>query len=283
MKPGVLSGFIGVLVFSLTLPATRTAVMALDPWFVAVGRLALAGLLAAAVLRLSRARLPGRESFWRICRVMLGVVLGFPLLTTLALRHVESAHAAVVIGILPLLTAMLAVLVAGERPKPAFWLFALGGAACVLAYTLAHTSLAAGLPDLLLLVAALAAAWGYAEGAVLARTMPGLQVISWALVLALPVSLPAALLLLPGVPPETPWQAWAGFLWVAVFSQYLGFYFWYRGLALGGIASVGQVQLLQTFLTLGFSALLLGERLDPWMLLAAAGTLLCILGARRLR
>jgi drug/metabolite transporter (DMT)-like permease len=118
---------------------------------------------------------------------------------------------------------------------------------------------------------------------VLARTMPGLQVISWALVLGLPLSLPATLLLLPSVPADVPWQAWTGFLWVSIFSQYLGFFFWYRGLVRGGIASVGQVQLLQTFLTLGFSTLLLGEALDPWMLLAAVGTLLCILGARRQR
>lgn len=280
MRPGLVDGFLGVLIFSLTLPATRTAVMVLDPWFVAFGRLALAGVLAAMVLRLSGATFPGRPERWRILRVMAGVVLGFPLLTTVALRYVESAHAAVVIGLMPLLTAVLAVLVAGERPRPAFWLFATAGGACVLAYTLAHTTFDAALPDLLLLVAALLAAYGYAEGALLARVMPGLQVISWALVMALPVSVPAALFLLPGVPLDAPWQAWAGFLWVAILSQYLGFYFWYRGLARGGIASIGQVQLLQTFLTLGFSALLLGEALDVWMLVAAAGTLACILGAR---
>jgi drug/metabolite transporter (DMT)-like permease len=283
MKPGLLEGFAGVLIFSLTLPATRTAVLVLDPWFVAFGRLALAGLVSVAVLRLSGVTLPDRAQLRRIAKVALGVVFGFPLLTTLALRHVESAHAAVVIGVLPLLTAMLAVVVAGERPKPTFWFFAVAGGACVVVYTLSQTSFDAALPDLLLLVAALAAAWGYAEGAVLARVMPGLQVISWALVLALPVSVPATLFLLSDVPADASWQAWTGFLWVAILSQYLGFYFWYRGLARGGIASVGQVQLLQTFLTLGFSALLLGERLDPWMLLAAAGTLLCILGARRQR
>ena len=280
MRPGVLAGFAGVLVFSLTLPATRSAVLAMDPWFVAFGRLALAGLIAGLVLRLTGVPLPTPAQRWRVARVMLGVVLGFPLLTTVALRHVESAHAAVVIGLLPLLTAMAAVFVAGERPKTAFWLFAVAGAACVIVYTLAHTSLDAAWPDVLLLVAAVLAAYGYAEGALLAREMPGLQVISWALVMALPVSLPVALFLIPGVPADAPWQAWAGFLWVSIFSQYLGFYFWYRGLALGGIASIGQVQLLQTFLTLGFSALLLGEALNPWMLLAAAGTLICILGAR---
>ncbi|HEX2528357.1 MAG TPA: DMT family transporter [Geminicoccus sp.] len=283
MKPGLVDGFVGVLVFSLTLPATRAAVAVLDPWFVAFGRLALAGMVAGLTLRLSRAAWPDALQRRAIVRVVAGVVLGFPLLTTLALRHVESAHAAVVIGLLPLLTAVAAVIVAGERPKPAFWLFAIGGGACVVAYTLAHTTFDAALPDVLLLAAALLAAYGYAEGAVLARTMPGLQVIAWALVLALPISLPASLFLLPGVPLDAPWQAWMGFLWVAIFSQYLGFYFWYRGLARGGIASVGQVQLLQTFLTLGFSALLLGEALDPWMLAAAAGTLLCILGARASR
>lgn len=284
MKAGMAAGFMGVLIFSMTLPATRTAVLALDPWFVAFGRLALAGLVAGTVLYLQGIPLPPRDQLIRIGRTALGVVLGFPLLTTLALRHVEAAHAAVVIGVLPLLTAMVAVLVAGERPRPAFWLFASAGAACVLAYTLGQTRLEAAWPDLLLLLAALAAAYGYAEGAVLAKSMQGLQVISWALVLALPVSLPATLLLLAEVPAAAaPWQAWTGFLWVAIFSQYLGFYFWYRGLAEGGIARVGQVQLLQTFLTLGFSALLLGEALDPWMLLAAAGTLLCILGARRRR
>ena len=283
MNPGIASGFIGVLIFSLTLPATRTAVLALDPSLVAFGRLALAGLLAAAVLRLSKAGLPDRARAWRLSRVTLGVVLGFPVLTTFALRHVSSAHAAVVIGVLPLLTAILASLVAGERQKPMFWLFAIIGGLIVVGYLAARNDYAAAWPDLVLLLASLAAAWGYAEGAVLARTMAGIEVISWALVLALPISLPLTLYLMQGVPHDVPWQAVAGFLWVAIFSQYLGFYFWYRGLALGGIASVGQVQLLQTFLTLGFSALLLGERLDPWMLLAAAGTLLCIVGARRFR
>ncbi|MFO1068355.1 MAG: DMT family transporter [Geminicoccaceae bacterium] len=280
-------GLAGVVAFALTLPMTRLAVLGgMDAATVGIGRAVVAAGLAALLLAVTRQRLPPVRQLRRLAVVALGVVIGFPLLSSLAMALVPAGHAAVIVGLLPAATAAMAVLRAGERPSPAFWLSALAGLAAVLAFATARG--ASGHPepaDLLVLAAVLLAALGYAEGAVLSRELGGWRVISWALVVALPVTLPATLLLLwwrlPAAPPTA--GAWAGFAYVAAVSMFLGFFAWYRGLARGGVARIGQLQLAQPVLTLLASALLLGEALTPAALVAAAVVLLCTLATQRAR
>ena len=260
---GLVLGFLGVLAFAVTLPATRLAVAEMPVWTVGFGRGALAGLAAGLLLLVLRARLPRRRDLPALAITALGVVFGFPLLTTWAMQSVPAAHGGVVIGVLPLATALCGALVAGERPSAGFWVTALLGSAAVVTFALLDTpNAAAGLAagDLALLAAVVAAGLGYAYGARLSRHLPGWTVICWALVLSLPVMLPAAAASWIAAPPSGAGAgAWAGFLYVALISQLAGFFVWYRGLALGGVARVGQVQLLQPFLTLVIAALLLAE------------------------
>lgn len=262
---GMLLGLLGVAIFSLTLPFTRLAVADLDPTFAAMARAVVAALLAAVWLRWQRAPLPPRSALPGLAAVAAGCVIGFPLLTSMAMRTLPAAHAAVLVGILPLATALFAALRGHERPSPAFWASALLGSSLVVGFALRQSGGSLHAADLALFAAVLAAAFGYAEGGRLAQTLGGQQVISWALLLALPVALPLTL-----------WQAWddgaalaaaslpawLGFGYTCVFSMFLGFFFWYRGMALGGVARVGQVQLVQPFLTLLGAALVLGEPLQ---------------------
>jgi drug/metabolite transporter (DMT)-like permease len=274
-------GLLGVASFSLTLPATRVAVAGLDPVFVGLGRAVLAAVLAAAYLAATRAPWPGRRLLPRLALVGGGVVVGFPLFSAWAMRLVPASHGAVVIGILPLATAVAAAWIAHERPSRRFWACAALGTAVVVGFAARQGG---GLPqpgDLLLVVAAAAAAVGYAEGGRLARTMGGPQVISWALVLASPFVLLPTLLHADAAMLAASPGAWAGFAYVSVVSMFLGFFAWYRGLALGGIAAVGQVQLLQPFLTIFASALLLGEEVDAATFVAAALVIASIALGRR--
>jgi len=281
----LLLGFIGVLGFSFSLPATRLAVEDLDPAVVGLGRAVVAGLLAATWLALSRQPLPSRDQRRRLALVSLGVVLGFPLLTSIALRDLPAAHAAVIVGILPAATAVAAVIRAGERPSRGFWAAGVGGLVAALGFAAAQ---GAGTPqagDLLLLAAVALCALGYAEGAVLARDLGGARTISWALVLSLPVTVVGTALAaatadggLSGGP-----VAWLGFAYVALISMFLAFFAWYAGLARGGVAKIGQVQLSQALLTLGWSALLLGEEVDALTLLAAVAVLACVVLTQRSR
>lgn len=258
---GLAWGFAGVALFSLTLPATRAAVAHLDPVFVALGRALLAAACAAAVLAITRTRRP-TPAEWRLLALSAaGVVFGFPLFTTWAMRHVPASHGAVVLAVLPLATAAAGAIVARERPSPGFWIVGVAGSLVVLAFALREGGGGVAAADLALLAAVVSAALGYALGARAAATMGGWQAISWSLVLCVPVLAPAVLLNLPATPRDVPAGAWAGFLYVALVSQYLGFFAWYRGLALGGIARVGQMQLLQPFLTIAASALLVAEAL----------------------
>jgi len=274
-------GAVGMLIFSASLPATRAAVAALDPWFVTAGRAALAGLLAAGLLALTRAPWPSRRDWGALSIVAFGVVLGFPLFSALALRHVPSSHAMPFIGLLPLATAGFAVLIGQDRPRPLFWIFALLGSGLVAG----HAWIAGGLrfeaADLLMLAAIVTCGLGYAVGGKLTARLGSLAVISWALVLSLPISLAASLALWPADLAAMPSSAWAGFGYVSLFSMFVGFLFWYRGLALGGAARVGQLQLLQTFFGLGLSALLLGEAVGPLTWVVAGGVALMVLAARR--
>ncbi|WP_142846163.1 DMT family transporter [Telmatospirillum sp. J64-1] len=275
------SGLLGVIIFSGSLPATRVAVGDFSPLFLTSARAAIAALLGAAFLALLRQAKPARKDLGALVMVALGVVIGFPLLTALALQHITSARALVFIGLLPLATALFAVLRGGERPKPAFWPFALLGAMAVAGYALSGGAPAAPTGDLLMVAAILLCGLGYAEGATLSRRLGGWQVISWALLLALPIMAVVALATLPeswgriGVP------AWLGLAYVSIFSMLIGFVFWYRGLALGGIAGVGQLQLLQPFFGLTLAGLLLREPI-AWTMVAATGlVVLCVAGAKR--
>jgi drug/metabolite transporter (DMT)-like permease len=258
---GLVLGLIGVIIFGLTLPMSRLAVLELDPVFVALGRALVAAVGAAVLLLVTRQPAPARADWPRLGLFALCVVLVFPLLMTIAMRSAPSAHGGVVLGVMPLLTAMASVAVAGERPSRGFWICGGLGTLAVVAYALlsAKGSAEVHWADLLLAAAAIGGSLGYALGGELTRRMGGVAVISWALVVAAPVMLGLLLLLKPAVNWQASQAAWAGFFYVALMSQFIGFFAWNRGLALGGIAKVGQTQLLQTFVTLAGAALLLGE------------------------
>jgi drug/metabolite transporter (DMT)-like permease len=278
---GWLNGLAGVLIFSGSLPATRLAVLELNPVFLTSARAALAGLLALLLLGVARAPRPAAHELGQLALVALGVVAGFPLLTALALQHVNAAHSTVFIGMLPLATALFAVWRGGERLQAGFWIWAVLGCTVVAGFALAQGLEASPVGDGLMLAAVLVCGMGYAEGARLARHLGGLQVICWALVLALPLMLPLSLLHWPARAGQVGTTAWLGLGYVSLFSMFIGFVFWYRGLALGGIARVGQLQLLQPFFGLLLAAGVLGEQVRPTMYLAALGVVACVWGARR--
>ena len=261
---GMLLGLIGVAIFSLTLPFTRLAVRELDPLFLTLARALGAAVLAAGWLRMRRVAWPGRAALRPLVIVGLGCVLGFPLLSSIAMRSVPASHGAVLAGMLPLATALYAALRGYERPSNRFWLVALLGSGLVVAFALSQGGGALQAADVLMFGAIVSAAAGYAEGGRLARTLGGQETICWALVLA---AVPAAVLLLVlegeqiGRLGDVGPASWLAFGYVTVFSMFIGFFFWYRGLALGGVARVGQVQLLQPFLSLAGAAVLLGETL----------------------
>ncbi len=277
---GWVSGLLGVVIFSGSLPATRLAVADLTPLFVTGGRAVIAAMIGATFLVAFRQTKPTRKDILPLGIVAIGVVIGFPLLTGLALRHITAAHSVVFIGLLPLSTAAFGVLRGGERPRPAFWAFSGVGAATVIGFALGQggSSLAG---DLLMVAAILLCGLGYAEGATLSRRLGGWQVISWALLLALPIMAVITVATLPMDVAAVGWRAWAGFAYVSIFSMMLGFVFWYRGLALGGIAGVGQLQLLQPFLGLLLAGLVLGEPVAWTMIASAMIVILCVVGAKR--
>lgn len=275
------SGLIGVIIFSGSLPATRVAVEGFSPLFLTCARAVIAAGLGALLLMAFRQKRPAAADLGPLVLVALGVVVGFPLLTALALQHITSARSIVFIGLLPLATALFAVLRGGERPKPAFWLFSLLGAALVAGFALAGSRAGDATGDLFMVAAIIVCGLGYAEGARLSRRIGGWQVISWALVCALPVMALIALATMPAQWTGIGVSAWAGLAYVSVFSMMVGFIFWYRGLALGGIARVGQLQLLQPFFGLALAGLLLGEPV-AWTMVAVTGlVVLCVAGAKR--
>jgi drug/metabolite transporter (DMT)-like permease len=276
-------GFLGVLAFSFTLPATRVAVEQLDPTFVGIGREAFAAALAGLILLVARAPFPSRAQLRRLGIVAVGVVFGWPLFTAIALQDVTSAHSAVIVGILPAATAVAAVLRAGERPTRGFWLASLAGLIAVLGFA---ASQGAGLPstaDLLILIAVAVAAIGYAEGGALARELGGWRVICWAVLLSAPLTIPIALVAAAGSDVHADADAWLGFAYVAGVSALVGFFPWYAGLARGGVAKIGQVQLVQPLLTLAWSAALLDEHVNAITLFAAVLVVICVVGTQRAR
>jgi len=278
---GWLCGLAGVLIFSGSLPATRLAVLGFAPVFLTSVRATIAGMISVLLLLVLRAARPARAEVWPLVIVALGVVVGFPLLTALALQHVSSAHAIVFVGLLPLATAVFGVLRAGERPQPAFWIFSAAGSAAVVAFALRHGIDASPVGDALMLGAIIVCGLGYAEGARLSRRLGGWQVICWALVISLPVMAPLAWWLRPASFAAVGAASWWGLAYVSLFSMLIGFVFWYRGLALGGIAGVGQLQLLQPFFGFVLAALLLHESVPPAMIAVTAVVIACVAGARR--
>lgn len=278
---GLVNGLIGVVIFSGSLPATRVAVKQFDPLFLTAARATIPALLGLALLWAFKEKRPARADLVPLAIVALGVVVGFPLLTALALQYITSAHSIVFIGLLPLSTAIFGVLRGGERPHPAFWIFSGLGSALVAGFALMQGQSTSAIGDALMLAAIVVCGLGYAEGAILSRTLGGWQVISWALALSLPLMLPLALLLKPQSFAGIGQSAWLGLGYVSLFSMLIGFVFWYRGLAQGGIAAVGQLQLLQPFFGLALAATLLGEPVSGVMLAVTVAVIGCVVGARR--
>lgn len=283
---GMLLGLAGVAIFSLTLPATRLAVAELPPAFVALGRAVAAALLAAAWLLWQRLPLPPRAALAPLAAVALGCVIGFPWLTSIALQTLPASHGAVLVGILPLATAAFSALRGNERPSPGFWVMACAGSALVIGFALHQSGGSFHRADLLMFAAVLLAAVGYTEGARLSQTMGGPQVISWALVLSAPLLVPLLLVLswpYAGTIAQAGAKAWLAFAYVAAFSMYIGFFFWYAGMARGGIARVGQVQLVQPFMSLAGAWLILGEPLAPSNFAFAAAVIAVVAAGRKMQ
>jgi drug/metabolite transporter (DMT)-like permease len=278
---GWINGFIGVLIFSGSLPATRVAVLDFSPVFLTVARATIAGLVALSVLLIFKEKRPAKGDLFSLAIVSMGVVVGFPLLTALALQYVTSAHSIVFLGMLPLTTAIFGVLRGGERPRPAFWFFSILGSLLVIGFAVAQGLTASPVGDILMLMAIILCGLGYAEGAQLSKTLGGWQVISWALVLSLPFMAPAVFFFFPLSLTGIGTPAWIGLAYVSLFSMLIGFAFWYRGLAQGGIAAVGQLQLLQPFFGLALAATLLHEQVSVGMLGVTVGVILCVAGSRK--
>jgi drug/metabolite transporter (DMT)-like permease len=278
---GWMNGLLGVAIFSGSLPATRIAVHDLNPLFLTTARAAIAGLVGILFLLVLKQKWPARAQLGSLSVVALGCVVGFPLLTALALQSITSSRATVFIGLLPLSTAVFGVLRGGERPKPGFWLFSLAGAAMVALYAISQSGAGSGLGDALMVASILVCGLGYAEGARLSRELGGWQVISYALGLSLPVMAPLSLVWQPADMARIGWPALAALFYVSLFSMLIGFIFWYRGLAQGGIAAVSQLQLLQPFMSLALAAVLLHEQVGFAVWGVAACVVLCVAGAKR--
>jgi len=275
-------GFLGVLAFSFTLPATRVAVEELDPTFVGIGREALAAVLAGAILLAARAPLPTRPQLVRLAIVAAGVTIGWPIFTAFALRGLTSAHSAVIVGVLPAATAVVAVLRAGERPSGGFWAASLAGLVAVLAFA-ATQGAGVSTGDLQILIAVALAAIGYAEGGALSRELGGWRVICWAVFLSAPLTVPIGAVAAATGDIHGGGDAWLAFAYVTAISALLGFFPWYAGLARGGVAKIGQIQLLQPLLTLAWSALLLGEHIGAATIVASIAVLASVVATQRTR
>lgn len=275
------SGLLGVIIFSGTLPATRLAVSDLPPLFAAAGRAAVASIIGVALLLALRPARPARADILPLLVVAAGVVAGFPLLTSIALQHITAAHAIVFVGLLPLATAIFGVLRGGERPRPLFWAFSVTGAISVAGFALYDSDGGSLTGDGLMVGAIVLCGLGYAEGAKLSRRIGGWQVISWALIVSLPVMAPIAWWSRPSGWEDVGLSAWLGLAYLSAFSMMLGFVFWYRGLALGGTAGVGQLQLLQPFFGFLLAGLILGEPIAGSMIASTAVVIACVAGAKR--
>jgi drug/metabolite transporter (DMT)-like permease len=280
---GLLLGFIGMVIFGGTLPATRIAVAEIDPIALTALRTAIAGFCSLALLLVLRRPLPPRALWPQLVIAMLCVAVLFPLLMSMGMQRVDASHGGVVLGVLPIATALVAVAITHERPRPLFWIASVAGAALVIAFSLRQGGGAFSTGDLLLFAAVAVSAIGYAFSGRLTSHMPGWEVISWILVIALPLSIPAAALSMPADITHIALKPWLGLLYVALFSQWIGFFAWNAGLAIGGIARVSQVQLLQPFVTFALAATCAGETITLQILLFAAAVVATVAISTRTR
>lgn len=278
---GWLNGFIGVVIFSGSLPATKVAVLEFNPVFLTVARASIAGILALIALLVFKEKRPNRKQIFQVALVAIGVVVGFPLLSAWGLKYVSSAHSMVFIGLLPVATAVFGTIRGGKSPKPIFWVFSIVGSFLVIGYAVAQGLTASPVGDILMLGAIILCGLGYAEGAKLTKTLGGWQVISWALVLSLPIMVPLTFTYLPVSFDGVSTRAWISLAYVSVFSMLIGFVFWYKGLAQGGTATVGQLQLLQPFFGLALATYLLQEKVSIGMLGVTLGVILCVAGTKK--
>lgn len=278
---GLIYGFLGVLVFSGSLPATRAAVADFDPVFVTGARAVIAGVLGALLLFALKAKRPEKRDLLPLIGVTMGVVVVWPLMIAFSLQLVPSAHGTMFIGLLPLMTAIFGVLRGGERPKPRFWLFAIAGSALVVGYAFISNGLALSLPDLFMLIGVTVCGYGYAEGAQLTRRLGGWQAISWALVLGMPLMLALSIIYAPTDFHAVHEASWLGLIYAGLMAMLVGFVFWYRGLALGGTASVGLLQLTQPFFSFVIAFLFLGEAISGAMIAISVAVVSCVFAARR--
>ena len=258
---GMLIGFIGILIFSLTLPVSKIAVLSFDPYFIAFGRATLAGMVALAYLLYKKEVMPSKADFAKFVVIALGVVFGFPIFTTLAMAEGSSSHGAVILGMMPLATTVIGVIRFKERPSLGFWLVSLLGAALVVLYALLKNSGSFTYIDVLLVLGGISACVGYVEGGELSKKMNPRSVISWALVISLPINIVMSYATFTPQYLHMDPIAWTSFTYLSLFSMYIGFFFWYEGLAVGGIARVSQVQLTQPFCTLVAASILLEDSL----------------------
>ncbi|MEC4113347.1 DMT family transporter [Myroides pelagicus] len=278
---GWLNGFIGVLLFAGSMPATKMAVSGLDPIFATAARAVIAAALSLLCIVAFREKLPTKEQVWPLIKVAIGGVIGFPLLTAMALQHITSAHSLVFMGMLPLSTAVFAVFIGKEKPKPIFWLFSLIGSALVIGFAFSQGVSANPVGDILMILAIILCGQSYAEGAKLSKTLGGYQVISWACVISLPLTIPIMLYTFPTNIEFITTEAWFGLFYISVVSMFLAYIFWYKGLAQGGIATVGQIQLLQPLFGMILAATVLNETISPEMLYITFGVILCVAASKR--
>lgn len=280
---GLALGLLGVIIFSLTLPMTRIVVQEMHPLLNGLGRALVAAIPAAALLLWRREKWPTWQQVKGLSLVALGVILGFPVLSAWAMQSVPASHGALVNGLQPLCVVVYAAWLSHERPSTAFWAWTALGSALVVAYAMIMGAGHIQAGDLLMLAAIAVGGLGYAEGGRLAREMGGWQVICWALVLSSPLLLgPVVYLALQHEGAISP-RAWWAFGYVSLFSQFIGFFAWYAGLALGGISRVSQVQLLQIFFTIALSALFFGEQVAPIIWVFAGGVILTVVLGRKAR
>lgn len=258
---GMLIGFVGILIFSLTLPVSKIAVLSFDPYFIAFGRALLAGLVATAYLAYKKELFPQKKDFAKFAVIALGVVFGFPIFTTVAMTQGSSSHGAVILGMMPLATTVIGVIRFKERPSLGFWLVSLLGALLVVMYALLQNSGSFTNVDILLVLGGICACIGYVEGGELSRKINPRAVISWALVISLPINIVMTYATFDLSYLHVGTQPWVTFIYLSLFPMFLGFFFWYEGLAVGGIARVSQVQLIQPFCTLLAASILLGDSL----------------------
>ena len=278
----MLIGFIGILIFSLTLPVSKITLLSFNPYFIAFGRATLAGVVALAYLAYKKEGLPTKVDLVKFIVIAMGVVFGFPLFTTIAMTHGSSSHGAVILGMMPLATTVIGVLRFKERPSLGFWLVSLLGAGLVILYALLKSSGSFTYFDGLLVLGGISACIGYVEGGELSRRMNPRAVISWALVISLPLNILMTCLTYQQGYINAGFLALSSFIYLSLFPMFLGFFFWYEGLAIGGIARVSQVQLIQPFCTLVAASILLGDSLTVMNLIFAVLVVSTVMIGRRM-